>query len=223
MKKDRNLQIKISTVIITPENHSRIAQIIQETNHLITLTTEVDHQIKEIHEIPHKTDIVDHTVEILNIEIIIHDQTQIDQIIRLIPVPILILGIDTIQMTDHETHRTIDIEIILTIETETIQIIEINDKIMDHEVIQTTDQINKVLIIILIQIDHEKIHKIGIQTITKDKETTLNHLIETTHVIQILKTSIEVTHQNIRDRYVRTIFSFTYLRKSIGITFRVSH
>ena len=104
-------------------------------------------------------------------------------------------------MIDQETHRTIDTEIIPTRETEAIQIIEINGIIIYHDIIQTTDQINKDLIItIIIKIDHEEIHKIGIQTITIDKETTLNHLIEITHVIQILKTNIEVIHQNIKDR-----------------------
>ena len=100
--------MKTFTVIIALENQFQIAQIIQEINLLITLTSEVDHQIKETHEVPHKTDIVDQTVETLNIEIIIHDQSQIDRTIRLIPVPIHILGIDTIQMIDQETHRTID-------------------------------------------------------------------------------------------------------------------
>ena len=80
MKKDQNLPIKIITVIIALENHFQTAQIVQEINHLIILTTEVDHQTKGIHKIPHKTDIVDNTIEILNIEIIIHDQTQTDQL-----------------------------------------------------------------------------------------------------------------------------------------------
>ena len=65
----------------------------------------------------------------------------------MIPVPIHTLEKDTIQMTDHETHRIIDIESILTTETEATQIIEINDIIIDHEIIQTIDQINKDLII----------------------------------------------------------------------------
>ena len=110
------------------------------------------------------------------------------------------LEIDTIQMRDHEIHRTIDIEINLTIETEAIQIIEIKDIKIDHEIIQKVDQINKDLFITTIRIYHEKIHKIGNQNTTIDKETTLNHLLEITHVIQILKTSIEVIHQNIRDK-----------------------
>ena len=105
----------------------------------------------------------------------------------MIPVPIHILGIDTIQMTDQETYRKIDVEVIPTIETKAIQIIEINYIITDDEIIQTTDQINKDLIITIIKPDYEKIYKVGIQTITIDKETTLNHLKEITHVVQILK------------------------------------
>ena len=41
-----------------------MAQFIQEINHFITLIIEVDHQNKEIHEISHKTDIVDQIVKI---------------------------------------------------------------------------------------------------------------------------------------------------------------
>ena len=83
-------------------------------------------------------------------------------------------------MIDQETHRTIDTEIIPALETEATQIIEINDILIIHEIIQITDQIIKDLIITIIKTDHEKIHKIVIQTITIDKETTLNHLIEIT-------------------------------------------
>ena len=200
MKKEQNLPNKnihsnnsSGKPLPNSSNHSNIY-------HLITLTTEVDHQIKEIHEIPHKMNIVDHTVEIPIIEIIIHDQTRTDRIIGLIPVPIHILGIDTIQMIDQETHHTIDIEIIPTIGTEVIQIIAINNITIDHEIIQTIDQITKDLIKTIIKIDHQKIHNIGIKTITINKEITLNHLIGMTHVIQTLKTNIEKMHQNIRDK-----------------------
>ena len=103
-------------------------------------------------------------------------------------------------MIDKKTHGTIDAEIIPTIETEATQIIEINDIIIDHEIIQTSGQITKDIKIAFIRIDHEKIHKIGIQTITIDKETTLNHLIEIIHIIRILKTNTEALHQNIRDK-----------------------
>ena len=43
-------------------------QIIQETNHLITLVIEVDHQNKEKHEISHKVDIVDQIAKIIHTE-----------------------------------------------------------------------------------------------------------------------------------------------------------
>ena len=135
------------------ENHYQIAQIIQEIYHLMNLTTEVVHHIKEIHEIPQKIDIVDHKVEIIVIEII-HVQTQSDRIICLIPVPIHNLGIDTTQMIDQETHHTIDIETIPTIGTEVIQIIDISKIIIDNEIIQTTDQITKDPITTIIKIDH---------------------------------------------------------------------
>ena len=123
-------------------NHFQIVQIIQENNHLLTLVTEVDHQNKEIHESSHKIDIVDQIVSIISIEITNHDQIQTEENIRLIPVPIQILGIDTIQTIDHETHHTIETETIETIGIEVIQIIEINGfKTIDHETIHTTDLI----------------------------------------------------------------------------------
>ena len=134
-RKIKIYQTKIFIVTTALENHYQIAQTIQEINQIIILTTEVDYQIKEIHEIPHNIDIVDHTVEITIIEIIIHVQTQTDRTIRLIPFPIHILGIDTTQMIDQEIHHTIDIEIVPTIGTEVIQIIEISNKIIDHEII----------------------------------------------------------------------------------------
>ena len=188
-KKINIYQTKTFIVTKALENHSQIAQIIQEINQNITLTTELDHQIKN-QEIAHKIDIVDHTVEKSIIEIIIHDQTQTDRIIRLIPVPIHILGIDTFHMIDQETHHTIDTEMVPTKGREVNQIIAINNISIDYEIIQTIDQITKVLIITIIKVDHEKTHNTGIQTITKDKETTLNHPIGLTQVIQILKKNI---------------------------------
>ena len=126
-------QIKTFHINNSSQNHFQTAQIIQEINHFITLPTEVDHQIKEIHAISHKTDIVDQIVETFNIEILIHDQTQTEQFFRLIPIPIRILRLDNIRMIDQEIHHTIDKEVIPTIETEAIRIIEINDITIDHE------------------------------------------------------------------------------------------
>ena len=126
----------------------------------------------------------------LSIQIITHTQT--DQIFWLIAVSIHTLGIDTIPKIYQETHRTSDIEIIPTIGTEATKIIEINDiKTIDHDIIQTTDQITKDLTTTIIRIDHEITHKLGTQIITIDKETTLSHLIGMIHVIPILKTNIK--------------------------------
>ena len=69
-------QPKIYIVITALVNHSHIIQTIQETNHLIILVIEADHQNKEIHEISHKIDIVDQIVKIINIETTIHAQIQ---------------------------------------------------------------------------------------------------------------------------------------------------
>ena len=71
---------------------------------------EDDHHTKEIHEIFHKTGIVDHIVEIT-----IQDQIQTNLNFYLIPVPIQILGIAIIQTIDLETLLSIDIEIFPTI------------------------------------------------------------------------------------------------------------
>ena len=60
----------------------------------------------------------------------------------MIPVPIQILGIDTIQTIDYDIHHTIETETIRTIGIEVIQIIEINfTKTIDQETIYTTDLI----------------------------------------------------------------------------------
>ena len=74
-------------------------------------------------------------------------------------------------MIDQELHHTKDIEIVPTIGIEATQIIEINDiNTIDHEIIQTTDQITKNLTTTIIEIDHEITHKIVIQIITIDKK-----------------------------------------------------
>ena len=136
------------------------------------------------------------------------------------PVPNRTVRIDTIPMVDQEIRRTIEIGIIPTIGIEATHIIEINDiKIIYHEITLTTDQIIKDLIKTTIKIDHAITHKIDIRTIAflirqriysqspqrildkeLDKEFTLNHHIEISRVIQVLKTNIEAVHQNIKDK-----------------------
>ena len=133
-------------------------------------------------------------------EKIIHDQTQTDRTTRLIQILIHYLGINNTQMIDQETHHIKDTEIIPTIGTEATQKIVINNIKIDHEITQKVDHITKDQILTIIKKDHEIIHKIGIQDISIDKGTTLNHLKELTHVIQILKTNKKIIHQYIRHK-----------------------
>ena len=58
---------------------------------------------KDIHEVSHKTDIVDQIVEIVKIEITIQDQIQTNLNLCLMPVPIQMLEIEIIQIIDLET------------------------------------------------------------------------------------------------------------------------
>ena len=184
-------------------NHFQINQIIQETNHPITLVIELDLQNKEIHEISHKIDIVDQIVKIISVETTIHDQIQTEEKF-LIPVPIQILGTDTIQTIDHETHHTIETETIQTIGIEVIQIIETNvTKTIDQEIFHTTDPIINERITTTTIKNHEIFHKIGIQTITISKGIILNLLIEIIIATPIVNTNIEATHRNSKDKLTR--------------------
>ena len=167
-------------LIKVQENHFQITPITLDNNHPIMRITEDDHHTKETHEISHKTDVVDHTLEIVNIEITIRNQFQTKLNFRLIPVPIPILEIEIIQIIDLDTLHTIDIENIPTIGIETIQTIKTLDlKIIDHAIFLTTD-----IKIVIIKIDHATVHRTEVQDITTDKRTTLNHHIEETHVIK---------------------------------------
>ena len=162
---------KTIIVIIVQENHFQSTQTTLDSNHPIIQIMEDDHHTKENHKISHKLCIVDHIVEIVNIEITIQDQNETNLNFRLIPVPIQILGIEFIQKIYLKTLHTIDIEIIPTIKTETIQTIEILDiERIDHAIILTTDQNTKI-----IKIDHVTIHRTEIQAITIDKRTTLKY------------------------------------------------
>ena len=120
----------------------------------------------------------------------------------MIPVPIHILGIDTIQTIDYVIHHTIEIKTTQITELEVIQITETNvTKTIDQEKIPKTDLIIKETISIII-IGHETTKKIGTPTITIE-EIILNPLIDTTIVTLIPNTNIEVTHQNISDKLIR--------------------
>ena len=120
----------------------------------------------------------------------------------MIPVPIQILRINTLQTIDHVIHHTIEIKTTQIIEIEVIQTIEINvTKIIDQETIPTIDLIIKETITIT-KIGHKTTHKIGILIITIE-EIILNPLIETTIVTLIPNTNIVATHRNISDKLIR--------------------
>ena len=130
----------------------------------------------------------------------------------MIPGPIQIQGIDTIQTIDHETHHTTGTETIQTIGIEAIPIIVINvTKTIDQETIHTADPIINEQITRTITIDHEIIHRIGIQTITISKGIILNLLIEINIATPIPKTDIEAIHRNIKDKLIK----YTQLKKQI--------
>ena len=71
-------------------------------------------------------------------------------------------------------------------------------KIIDHAIILTTDHN-----ITTIKIDHAIIPRKEIQVITRDKETTLSHLIGITHIIKIHNKIIGVVHLNFKGKKIR--------------------
>ena len=177
-KKHQNLPNKNIQSNNSQENLFQLTQNTLENIHLKIRNIEDDRQIKATNEISHKTDTVDQTVEIVNIEITIQDQIQTDRKFCIMPVLIHVLEIDIIQLIDLETLYKKEIETIPTIGIEIIQTIEIIDvKIVDHAILLTTNQTILDQNILTIKIDHAIIHRTEIQIITMNKETTLNHNI----------------------------------------------
>ena len=130
-------------VIIALENHFQTSKTIPEISHHITLVIEVDHPNKEIHEIPHKIVIVDQIVETTT-----HDLIQTQHNLFQHPVPNQ-TEIDIIQTINHEIHLIIEIETIQITEIEAIQTIEKEStptivirviQTTDHGINHTTDQ-----------------------------------------------------------------------------------
>ena len=68
---NKNIHRNKSSGKLIPDNY-----IISRQHSLYRCNYREDLQIKEIHEISHKTDIVDQTVRTINIETTIQDQTQ---------------------------------------------------------------------------------------------------------------------------------------------------
>ena len=111
-----------------------------DNNHFTIQMIEDDHHTKKICKISHKTDIVDHIVEIFSIKITIQDQVQTNPNFRLMPDAMQTLKIGFIQIIDLRTLHTIDMAIFPTIGIETIQIFETLDiKIIDHAIFLRTD------------------------------------------------------------------------------------
>ena len=155
---------KTFIVIRVQENHFQITPISLDNNHPIIRIIEKDHLSKEIHEISHSADIVDHIVEIVSIKITIQDQIQTNPNFLLKPDPIKILEIEIIQIIDLETLHTTDIEDIPTIVRETIQTFETLDiKKINHAINLTTDQNT-----INTKIGHAITHRTKVQAITTD-------------------------------------------------------
>ena len=75
-KKTKIYHAKTFITIIVQENHFQITIIPLDDNQFTEITTTEDLQINEIHEISHKTDIVDQTVKTINTELVIQDQTK---------------------------------------------------------------------------------------------------------------------------------------------------
>ena len=84
IKKTKVYETKTFTERIVQEKHFLTHLMSLENNHPTDMTIVEDLQIKEVHVVSHKVDIVDQTVKTTNIEIIIQDQTQTETITQII-------------------------------------------------------------------------------------------------------------------------------------------
>ena len=201
MKKDQNLPKKNIYSNNSSGKPLLNNQITQGINHHITQVIEVDHPNEEIHEIPHKIDIINRIAKVTKIKI--HDQIPIQQNLFLDPVPNQTQGIDTIPIINHQTRHTTEIETIHIIEIEVIQTIEIRiTRTIDQELIHITDQTITDQTI-LIKTDHKIIHKIETHVTIIDTEIIPSHHTGIITVTLILNIDKEVAHQNIKDTLIK--------------------
>ena len=186
------------TVTTVQENHFRTTPITQGINHHITQIIEEDHKNEEIHRILHKIFIIYQIVEIT-----IRDQIPMQHNLFLDPVPNQTREINTIQIINHETPHTTEIETIHITGIEIIRTIEIRiTRTIDQGITHIIDQIITDQITI-IKIDHKIIHKIEIQAITINIEIIPSHHIGIITIIIILNIDTEVVHQNIKDILIK--------------------
>ena len=119
------------------------------------------------------------------------------------PVPNQTQEINTIPITNHETHHTTEKETIHIIEREVIRTIEIIiTRTIDQEITRIIDQTFTDQMII-IKTDHGTIHKIEIQNIIINIEIIPSHHIGIITIIIILNIDTEVVHQNIKDKLIK--------------------
>ena len=188
-KKIKIYQIRTFTVLIVLENHFKTIQIIQETNHFITPTIEADHEIKKKfsqnrysrsnsrnnqYRNNYSRSNSNRPEYSSNTSSYSHSRNS-----RYFN--------DRSRNSSSKRHRNYSNNRNRSYSNNQNQ----RYQKKNHEIIQTTDQIIKDLTTTIIKKDHKITHKIGTQTITIDKETTLNYLIEIIHIIPILKTNIE--------------------------------
>ena len=164
-----------------------------DNNHPTDITIVEDVQIKKIHEISRKIDIIDQKVKTINIKIIIQDQTQTEATIQ------IITGIVQTQPPKTDIIQLIALETPHTKETETIQTTGTDYiKKTDHETIQII-----VKTLIIITKDHVKILKKEIQFIKIDKKINLNRSTEIIYNIRFDNKTIEVVQLNIKDKLTK--------------------
>ena len=111
--------------------------------------------------------------------------------------------INTIQIINHETHHSTEIETVHIIEIEVIRTIEIRiTRTIDQE---TTPIIDQTITdqMTIIKTDHGIIHKIEIQVIIINIKIILSHHIGIITIIIILNIDTEVVHQNIKDILIK--------------------
>ena len=185
-------------VTTVQENHFRTTPITQGINHHITQIIEEDHKNEEIHRILHKIIIIDQIVELT-----IRDQIPMQHNLFLDPVPNQTREINTIQIINHETHHTTEIETIHITGIEVIRTIEIRiTRTIDREITHIIDQIITDQMTI-IKTDHGIIHKIEIQVIIINIEIIPSHHIGIITIIIILNIDTEVVHQNIKEIIIK--------------------
>ena len=126
MKKDQKLPNKNIHSKNSSENHSQISIITIDNNDPTKITIAGDLQVEEIHKISHKLDIAGLIVQTISFKATAQDQTQTEVFIQIITetVRIQMLGKDIIQRTVLEIPHKIESKTTGIIEIDSTQIID---------------------------------------------------------------------------------------------------